>query len=47
MENKDGFGSIWSKCWMYIRKDQFVCKYMKKITMEIWMDLDGFGLIWS
>ena len=27
-------------------KYQFVCKYMKKITMEIWMDLDSFGWIW-
>ena len=25
-------------------KYQFVCKYMKKITMDIWTHLDGFGL---
>ena len=26
-----------------MKKYQFVYKYMKKITMEIWID---FGLIW-
>ncbi len=28
-------------------KYQFVWKYNKKITMEIWTDLDSFGLIWT